>query len=395
MRVEVSSARRELAEAVGGVRASEGRLTGGFAHSRFASQRARVRNSRDLKKARERIEKAHIRERSPQAFANTGVLHLLTGHEENAVGWLERAARRGPADAAIWSDLAAAYLARSEQGGGFTDLLNALEAADRAVETNPDLAEAQFNLAVALDRLSLRWRARAAWQRFLDLDGGSAWSKEARERFTALFQPGKALTGAGSPFELWARFWLAVCDGQVFLYDSSLRQLDALLGEQTERYPALRARTLWVTGLHNGISGRPAESLAAYRQAWEAFDHLGEQENRALVSNLLAEAHRNLGDLPGAWKYHGLAIDGLRSVSKAVRRRPLLAELGVSLLADDRPRLSIYVQEELLKGQEDSVAPGAQIGSLRRMAEAQHLQGNPAKVLSLIRQVRPRRLLYP
>lgn len=520
MRVEVSHARRELAKAVGAVRLSEGRLTGGFAYARYASEGAPPKNFRRLKEARERIERALKREGSPQSFADAGVLNLLGGQLDRAVALLEQATKQDTADASIWSDLATVYLARHDKEGGFTDLLDALQAAERAVNANPNHPEARFNFALALDHLSLRWRARAAWSRYRDLDGHSEWSREAESRFTAFFQPsysilwierraayeqanqaeigalarklvqhfpqqaremveedllgrwavqrsqhrlaeaehtfalvkaigtaltfssgehmiadevriievasadqgrpgsldrliaghaqyqrgleqirleefqnaaknfeaaGEALAFAGSPFESWARFRLAVCESQLFNYKSALKHLGEKLHlAKIDRYPAFKAKTLWVIGLIHGIRGNSAESLAAYQEAWESFERLGEQENRVLVSNLLAEAHRNLGDLPGAWKYHGLAVEGVRSIVNSARKRPILAELGVSLLTNDRPRLSIYVQEELLRGYVGSLSPGSRVGGLRRMAEAQHHRGNYAKAISLI-----------
>lgn len=523
VRVDISSARRQLVEAVGAVRPSEGRLIGGFSYARFVPDSAPVKSDRELKEAREQIESALKREGSPQSFADAGVLNLLGGQLDRAVAFLERAAKRDSTSAAIWSDLAAAYLARFEKGSSFTDLLDALDAAEQAVEADPTLSEAQFNLASALDRFSLRSRARAAWSRYRGLDGNSEWSHEAESRFADLFQPSysdlwsehrvafeqahplqlgesarklaqlfpqqaremveedllgrwavemsrgrvrdaarmltlaeslgtvlaargermsyrsvqvirvasaapggapilsrlaeghlqytkgldqyrsfslgaavpllnaarKALAEADSPFELWAQFQLAVCETQLYDYESALFRLENLLrSRDIAAYPALRARALWVSGLVHGYRGAPAETLAAYREALDIFDGLGEEENRTVVANLLAEVHRHLDDLPGAWKFHGMALEGLESISNKDKRWPVLAELGVSLLAADRARLSLYVQEELLRGHMGPIKPERLVGGLRRMAEAQYRNGDLQKALSLTRQAK-------
>lgn len=523
VRAEVSPARRELVEAVGAVRPSEGRLTGDFAYARFVPGNAPLKSDRELRKARERIERALKRDGSAQSFADAGVLNLLGGQLDKAVALLEQATQRDSGDATAWSDLSVAYLARFEKGGSLTDLLDALEAAGQAVEAAPNLPEAQFNFALALDRFSLKTRARAAWSQYRGLDGNSEWSREAESRFAALFQPSysdlwrehrtayeqahpaqigdsarklaqlfpqqaremveedllgrwavkrsqghfpdaarmltlaeslgtalaardermsydsvqvirvasadpaggpilsrlaeghlqyqrgldqyrsfslgsavplfeaarRALAEADSPFELWARFQLAVCETQLFQYESARFHLESLLrSRDIAVYPALRAEALWLSGLVYGYLGVPAETLAAYREALEILEALGEKENSTAVANLLAEVHRHLDDLPGAWKFHGLALGSLEFISNKNKRWPVLAELGVSLLADQRAQLSIYVQEELLRGHVGPVSPERLVGGLRRMAEAQYRNGNLEKALALIRRAK-------
>jgi CHAT domain-containing protein len=507
VQVEVSSARRDLAKEVGPVRPSEGRLTGGFAYSPYVpGGGGPLKNPQRLGKIRERIEMSMRQNGSPQAFADAGVLNLLGGQHDKAVAFLEKASERSPADAGIWSDLAAAYLTRSDKGGKFADLLDALEAADRAAKTAPDLSEARFNFALTLDRLVLISRARAAWPQFVDQEGNSAWSQEAKVRFAALFRPGltelwqksritfeesstpleaarelvnlsrqqarelaeeelfgrwakarsesreadaaralallqglgtalaevhgdlmvadavqaldsieaapilqdlisghsryqdglrlysvgsyeaaaklfsqasEALSRPASPFELWARFQEALCEYQNYRYESALSRLAGILEDRrSERYPALRARALWVTGLTEGILGAPAESFSAYRKSREIFGSIGELGNQAALSNLLAEAHKNLEDLSGAWKFHGLAMQGLPWVTSSVRRQLILEKLADSLLVADRPQLTIYFQEESLRKESGATVPAGVVPGLLRIAEAQHQQGN-------------------
>jgi CHAT domain-containing protein len=83
---------------------------------------------------------------------------------------------------AALSDLSAAYLKRAELGGDSRDLLHALERAQAAIEESPDLAEAVFNRALALERLRLVRRAAFAWAHYREIDPGNGWAEEAEKR---------------------------------------------------------------------------------------------------------------------------------------------------------------------------------------------------------------------
>lgn len=62
----------------------------------------------------------------------------------------------------------------------------ALAAADRAVRAAPDLLEARFNLALALEKALLVGQAQAAWTEYLNHERQVEWSEEARARLKAL-----------------------------------------------------------------------------------------------------------------------------------------------------------------------------------------------------------------
>ena len=106
---------------------------------------------------------------------------------------LERAVAARPADAALLSDLAAAYLATSRMD----QRLLALGAASRAVEADPSLPDARFNLALALEQFGFRRQARRAWARYLRMDPYTGWAREALKHLQDLREP--------SPVELWTR----------------------------------------------------------------------------------------------------------------------------------------------------------------------------------------------
>jgi CHAT domain-containing protein len=57
---------------------------------------------------------------------------------------------------------------------------HALTLAEKALRTEPDLAEAHFNRALALEKLFLNEEATAAWAEYLRRDESSPWADEAR-----------------------------------------------------------------------------------------------------------------------------------------------------------------------------------------------------------------------
>jgi Flp pilus assembly protein TadD len=125
-------------------------------------------------------EKALAATRSPRTLHDFGVASAINGELDRGIALLEQAADQPTSDARMESDLAAVYLARGTRDGNRQDFEKALSATDRAVMSQPELPEALFNRALALERLSLRPEARAAWLDYLQVDGQSAWAAEAR-----------------------------------------------------------------------------------------------------------------------------------------------------------------------------------------------------------------------
>jgi CHAT domain-containing protein/tetratricopeptide (TPR) repeat protein len=105
---------------------------------------------------------------------------------EHAVAALSSAARLPDASADVLADLAAAHLLRASAAQSPRDLLEAIEAADRAHEADPANRAAAWNLALALERLGVDGEAVKAWREYLTLDGSSPWAGEARTRIRAI-----------------------------------------------------------------------------------------------------------------------------------------------------------------------------------------------------------------
>jgi tetratricopeptide (TPR) repeat protein len=111
-----------------------------------------------------------------------GLLLMYAGKHKEAVAELERAVAADPnPSAALLNDLSAAYL--SYGGSPQQALLNA----ERVwkVEQTPTAA---WNRALALEAIGTRdAEARAAWEKYLEMEPNPEWVKEARERHLARF----------------------------------------------------------------------------------------------------------------------------------------------------------------------------------------------------------------
>ena len=187
-------------------RLAEGRVTGGFRYAARPSQsrggeltttsplvetptsrgvglqgvasKREIDLSPDVRIAALQIEVANVNRHDPVSRWALGVARLAIRDYAGAVEALSEAARADASNAELQSDLAAAYLARGHNGGGDADMRMALVAADRALALKPDLAEAQFNRALALEALRMP-EAKAAWQAIAAAEKDSGWAKEA------------------------------------------------------------------------------------------------------------------------------------------------------------------------------------------------------------------------
>ncbi len=131
------------------------------------------------------IKRAAERHPTPENQAALAVLELIDGHPEKAVHRLREAHSKKQSDPRFLNDLAAASLAIYDATGDPWAALEAVDAAAQADHLEPS-APARFNLALALERLNVRVRAIAAWQRYLDLDASSSWAEEAEQQLSEL-----------------------------------------------------------------------------------------------------------------------------------------------------------------------------------------------------------------
>lgn len=166
-------------KALGAVRPVEPRLTGGFSHAPWIPDRTGSRVPAAVQLATARLELA-ITDHESERGATVSIGHLLLGNADRAIDGLRRAAEIDAPDARVLSDLAAAYLARAPSNDRPTDALAALDAAAHAVVIDPNLVEARFNLALALEALHVPELAAETWSFYERLDPASPWALEAR-----------------------------------------------------------------------------------------------------------------------------------------------------------------------------------------------------------------------
>lgn len=178
-----------LVDAVGERRFVEARIMGGFEYGPMRTTNRGLGPGVDdlpLVAAAAALQQAADAEPTAETLRGVGVAYLAIGEIDRGVAALEDAARRAPSHAGVLSDLSAALLARAASGDRLDAAAAALDAAERALQIDPDLLEAQFNRALALERAGLRDQARDAWRRYLERDAGSPWRQDAEKRLKAL-----------------------------------------------------------------------------------------------------------------------------------------------------------------------------------------------------------------
>lgn len=113
------------------------------------------------------------------AHFNLGVTYQRMKAYEKAQESFRRAAEVEPENADYQYALGGAYfhLQRYDR---------AIAAFRGALAVQPAHRRAQYSLAVALEKKGDRRAARAAWERYLELDADSEWAREARARLEAL-----------------------------------------------------------------------------------------------------------------------------------------------------------------------------------------------------------------
>ena len=210
---------------------------------------------------------------------------------------LAAAAREQPKNAKYQSDVAALYLERVRNGQRPGDLIKALAAAERGRLADPRLAEAWFNRALALEQLSLRAQARAAWTDYLARDRSSPWADEARAHLAALDVPAAASRWPSIETRLRAGVDAALADEAIRVQATEARAF-----VETVMWPGWAAAVL-----ADGPGEEEREGLrtmanaflritgdALYRDAVAAIDRAERQG--PVARRALAEAHAAYAD---------------------------------------------------------------------------------------------------
>lgn len=117
-----------------------------------------------------------------------GRVNLLEDNPQAAIDSLEEARRLEESSESIKVDLASAYLLRGESATRPEDVGTAVELLNSVLAAQPHNAAAQFNCALALERLQAKVQAIAKWEQFLQDHPQSSWDQEARAHLEALRQ---------------------------------------------------------------------------------------------------------------------------------------------------------------------------------------------------------------
>jgi len=183
------SAREPRLEAFANARSDrlfDARLSGAFAHRPFAHRRAAASDddwrlaallADGTQNLRERGRANLLAGRTAKAIAAfEEALHNETGENDPARG-IARSS-----NAALLSDLSAAYYTDATENRGAWALPAAIECAQRAIQLDAASSAALWNRALALQALGVLDDARASWDAYLQRDSDSAWADEARRR---------------------------------------------------------------------------------------------------------------------------------------------------------------------------------------------------------------------
>jgi len=205
-----------------------------------------------------------------------GLAHLLRRNDAAALTFLREAAS-GSHDPVRWNDLAAALLVQSETSDDVSLAVDALAAANRALALDSHHAAASFNRALALRRLGLLREARREWQRFLDLDVGSAWTDEALRHLHDL--------GCRNDNEEWRRVFGVLRRDAGSVGDEALRSI-------VERFPQYARRSgenvLLVEWADAALRGDYAAAIATLGLARRLGDQLLRRSGEALLADAVA-----------------------------------------------------------------------------------------------------------
>jgi CHAT domain-containing protein/TolA-binding protein len=171
-------------------RVLEPRLSGGFPWAPLRSNQREEAPALDagqmkLVGAAGEVLERNADDPSPEGRHGAAMAHLVAGRAKEAARLLAILARSHP-DVQTWNDLAAARYTVALQTSDARALAEALAAADAAIRLDPKQPEALFNRALIIEHLGVRQQARTAWERYLEIDRDSPWSREARQHLNDL-----------------------------------------------------------------------------------------------------------------------------------------------------------------------------------------------------------------
>jgi len=300
--MQPSDLRSQVVEALGAERLIEGRLAD-FDYAIFlgaSTPRKSGAISKDLVKA---CGAAQIPE---EHLAACALVDLANGRTDLAVKKLEQAASGSRPPAYVYSDLAAAYVAQAGPENGFSQLIRGASTAEKALTSTGVSSAAKFNYALALEKLSLRADALAAWESYIQLDAVSGWSEEARSRIVALKQP--------SGPDRWQTERNLLLAGPGEQDDSHIRQVVQVYAQPSRQFAEESLLADWARARAAGGVAESIQRLATARAIGtlraEIWRDSMLKQSVAVIEHALAEPTAPaLHDLVAGHRLYGEALD--------------------------------------------------------------------------------------
>jgi len=102
----------------------------------------------------------------------------------------------------------------------------------------------------------------------------------------------------------------------------------------TSRHPYLAARLDWAMGLVRYFQGYTSEAVASLERAASSFARMGEAENTAATSSLLADAYEGAGDYRSAWRIRERVMGGLDALRGSAWRARIYGDAASASFAE-------------------------------------------------------------
>jgi CHAT domain-containing protein len=185
----VAASRARLMASLQGLRFAEARFYGQmkFSHLPLTEQGKSCPEPSAMRKIRNALARTH----GKLSIADQAVLRICDD-VSGAINALEHESQSTLSDVGVLTDLSAAYLIRAAKEHDPLDFLRALKVIDKALSIEPNMEEAKFNKAIALEKLFLQTEAVAAWRSYLSQSPNSSWSAEALLHLRLVMLPADA-----------------------------------------------------------------------------------------------------------------------------------------------------------------------------------------------------------
>jgi tetratricopeptide (TPR) repeat protein len=237
--------------------------------------------------------------------------------ESGNLAYIDRAAEQFPQDARRYAEetlferWAESTLAGHDAAAQRTRrAIERIAALRKAKWNDAMLAEAVHAIDAQPDRRDLAEGQKAY------VEGQRLVKNRQVERAELRFQEAVRLLGrAGSPMADLASIEWAACEYNKNQYDEALRLIEGVAERiGTGRYPAARARAHWIAGISESSKSYMHAAIDHYSAASRLYSQIGEADNVASMTGLLATTYDTIGARDRGWS---LRFTTLRSMADA------------------------------------------------------------------------------